>query len=130
MVVEWRSLRLATVNPALDEWLDRRYSQARGFGGYRASESSMRQREALTRATAARNRIPRRTTEAQGPQRGPNSVNPYIGADTQVARSAAKRESDEIFREEGSGVFGPSPVFASVGRWDRDGREGLLPGLS
>lgn len=108
--------------------LDRRYNQARGYGGVRASSSRQQQQEAYTRATMARNRIAARSARARGYEAGPKSVDPFTGAMVSRGRAEEALQRQQVFREEGSGVYGGGTLRREIPRAYSELSD-LLPGL-
>jgi hypothetical protein len=108
--------------------VDRRYSQARGAGGVRASDSGAKRREAYARARIARGRVNARAARTGGNERGPKSIDPYAAVNILRGRAALRAERDRVFREEGSGAYGSGPALAAARRQDEE-QQDLLPGL-
>lgn len=108
--------------------VDRRYSQTRGAGGVRASDSGSRRREAYARAQIARGRVNARAARSGGNEGGPKSIDPYAAVDILRGRAALRAERDQVFQEEGSGVYGSGPALAEARRQDEE-QQDLLPGL-
>jgi hypothetical protein len=108
--------------------VDRRYSQARGAGGTRASKAGSARREALTRAQIARGRVRARSARAGGNERGPKSIDPLAAVAILRGRAAQTAERNQVFQEEGSGVYGSAPALAEARRQDEE-LQGFLPGL-
>lgn len=108
--------------------LDRRYSQARGYGGVRASGGRTQQQEAYARATMARNRMAARRAQGRGYEEGPKSIDPFTGAMVARGRAEEGAQRQQVFREEGSGVYGGGSLRREVPR-AYDALNELLPGL-
>lgn len=108
--------------------VDRRYSQARGAGGVRASDSGTRRSEAYARARIARGRIAARAARTGGNERGAKSIDPDAAVNILRGRAALRAERDQVFQEEGSGAYGSGPALAAARRQDEEQRD-LLPGL-
>jgi len=108
--------------------VDRRYSQARGVDGSRASKAGLAQREAFTRAQIARGRVGARSARGGGNERGPKSIDPFAAVAILRGRAAQQAEGNRVFQEEGSGVYGSAPALEEARRQDED-FQGFLPGL-
>lgn len=105
--------------------MDRRYRETAG-----ASRAASARSEALARAMLARARIDARSARARGNQQGPQSADPFGGATAFRLRAAQESSRGQVFREQGSGVFGARQSLREARRRDEpDGYRGLLPGL-
>lgn len=103
--------------------MDRRYRQTAG-----ASDAGANRREALTRAKLAQARNIARSARSGGNERGPKSIDPMGAIPILRARSQASAERNQVFQEEGSGVYGATPSLRAARRMD-DELPALLPGL-
>lgn len=106
--------------------MDRRYLQARDGNGVRAFDTRKRVSEAYTRANLARRRVQRRSELAYGYEDGPKSANPFAAADIFRARSAARNERNQVFQQEGSGVYGAQQLMSEAKRAGETPRGQLL----
>ena len=106
--------------------MDRRYLQARDGSGVRASDTRQRISEAYARANLARRRVQRRSELAYGYEDGPKSANPYAAVDILRARSTARNERNQVFQQEGSGVYGAQQSMNEAKRAGEMPREQLL----
>ncbi len=102
--------------------MDRRYRQAAG-----ASSSGSARREALVRARLAQARVGARSARSGGNERGPKSIDPYAAVEILRARSAQAAEGNQVFQDEGSGIYGVGRALEEARRQDEDERYGLLP---
>lgn len=102
--------------------MDRRYKQAAG-----ASAGPSARQSALARAKLARARVSARSARAGSGERGRQSVSEAV--DILRARSIQAAARNEVFQEEGSGVYGARPAIEQARRQEEDPL-GLLPGLS
>lgn len=98
--------------------MDRRYNENKG-----ASDRTSRRSEALVRARLASARVGMRSTTADD-WRGSTSRGESIEnlARLNSARSSDRRERNERFELEGSGVLGAKPAFDDARRDARLGR--------
>jgi hypothetical protein len=103
--------------------MDRRYSQARGAGGVRASRGRTERSDALTRARMARARIDARSARAAG-RGGAQSIS--TGADVAVSRAVSRAEGSQIFQDSGSGAYGYQGWKRPRSTGLEDPRAGLL----
>lgn len=107
--------------------MDRRYSQARGADGVRASSAGRTRSRALARAQLARTRVAARSAWSTGRGRGSQSIG--SAGDINRARAAERADSEQVFEAEGSGVYGYKGWIRDYGRFGvdlDDPRAGLL----
>lgn len=105
--------------------MDRRYREMRAITGHRASDRQGARSEALARASTARarrNAASARAMNDDGPAqvevgygvggisgvRRSRSANPAAFAQVSSLRGAERRERNQIFEQEGSGVYRPT----------------------
>lgn len=84
--------------------------------------------EALVRAKLARARNIARSARGGGNERGPKSIDPLGAVAVLRARSQDSAERNQVFQEEGSGVYGAAPSLRAARRTDNE-PPALLPGL-
>lgn len=107
----------------LSHALDRRYRQGRAYDGTRASDGGNRRQEALVRARLAQARIRSRSLNAVGNEDGPKAAEGFAAADIVRARAAERQDRNQVFEQEGSGVYGARPAMDAVRRQDKEGEQ-------
>lgn len=120
------ALLLARVSSGAANVLDLRYRETRGSGGVRASEGRQRRSEAYARAQLAQRRLQRRSELAYGYEDGPKNINPFAGIDISRARSQERSDRDQVFQQEGSGVYGARQSMNEARRGDEQQQGPLL----
>jgi hypothetical protein len=69
-----------------------------------------------------------RSASSGGYEQGPKSIDPNAAVDILRARAMQRADRNQVFEQEGSGVYGAAPALEDVRRQDRE-YQGLMPGI-
>lgn len=94
--------------------MDRRYSQARFYGGLRASDRQQQQSDALVRSYLGQARKANADGQSYGGSTGGLKATDNSGLNTLLARNLELKEARQIFKDYGSGDLGARASLAEA----------------